>query len=359
MWLAFALAVAAETQVTGLQVVASGLAVVIGAEWRSGVMRALKQAGLAGLIVWASVWAVYLVLDPAMLSQMPLLVPRPYLDGIGYLAVHDTTESSAYIAGIAYTGGRWWYWPLSLVIKWPGAALLLLVAGVLGCLRLPLDLRRRGLAVVLPAALITGFTLTTPKDVGVRYLLTSPRPVGGAAASGLVAVLGSPDRGTAQTPGRNRRGRHARRGGRSALPVLPGSIAWTAWPFRPGYTMATDSNIDWGQGLYALRSWSASRDPWVAYFGPRGITIADILGARPLPGTAPTRVDGWVAASVTALNSANRSSLNWLRAWCPVGILDGTILVYHFSRPPTSTSAQGPPPPRPAPLCPGPWSSAR
>ncbi len=360
IWLGFALAVAAETQVTGLLVVGSGLAVVIGAEWRSGVMRALRRAALAGLIVWASVWAVYVVLDPAMLSQVPLLVPRPYLDGIGYLAGHDTTGSSGYIAGIAYAGGRWWYWPLSLVIKWPGAALVLLVAGVLGCLRLPSDLRRRaGLAVVLPATLITGFTLTTPKDVGVRYLLPALALWAAAAASGLVAVLGAPT------------GAWRKRLAGTAVAVMlgaavvstagsfPRSIAWTAWPFRPGYAMVTDSNLDWGQGLYALQSWSTSRDPWVAYFGPRGIATADILGARPLLGTAPTRVDGWVAASVTALNSANRSSLNWLRAWCPVGILAGTILVYHFSRPPASTSAQGRPPPRPAPLCPGPWSSAR
>ena len=359
MWLGFALAVAAETEVTGLLLVASGLAIVIGAEWRSGFMRALRQAALVGLIVWASIWAVYLVLDPAMLSQVPLLVPRPYLDGIGYLAGHDTTGSSAYIAGIAYTGGRWWYWPLSLVIKWPGTALVLLVAGVLGCLRLPSDLRwRAGLAVVLPAALITAFTLTTPKDVGVRYLLPALALWAAAAASGLVAVLGAAT------------GAWRKRLAGTAVAVMlgaavvstagsfPRSIAWTAWPFRPGYTMVTDSNIDWGQGLYALQSWSASKDPWVAYFGPRGITTADISGARPLLGTAPTRVDGWVAASVTALNSANRSSLSWLRAWCPVGILDGTILIYRFSRPPVSTSAQGPPP-RPARLCPGPWSSAR
>jgi len=359
MWLGFALAAAAETQVTGLLVVGSGLAVIVGAEWRSGVMRALRQAALAGLIVWASVWAVYLVLDPAMLSQLPLLVPRPYLDGIGYLSVHDTTGSSAYIAGIAYTGGRWWYWPLSLAIKWSAAALLLLVTGVLGCLRLPPDLRRRvGLAVVLPAALITGFTLTTPKDVGVRYLLPALALWAAAAASGLVAVLGTAT------------GAWRRRLAGTAVAVMlgaavvstagsfPRSIAWTAWPFRPGYAMVTDSNLDWGQGLYALWSWSAGRNPWLAYFGPRGISTADIPGARPLLGTAPARVDGWVAVSVTALNSANRSSLGWLRAWCPVGILDGTILVYHFSRPPVSTSGQEPPS-RPAPLCPGPWSSAR
>jgi hypothetical protein len=77
-----------------------------------------------------------------------------------------------------------------------------------------------------------------------------------------------------------------------------------------------------------------------------------------MPGAAPARLGGWVAASVTALNSANRFSLSWLRAWCPVAILDGTILIYHFSRPPVPISARRPPP-RPAPLCPGQWSSAR
>jgi len=122
--------------------------------------------------------------------------------------------------------------------------------------------------------------------------------------------------------------------------------------------VATDSNVDWGQGLYVLRTWSASRDPWVAYFGPRGITTADIPGARSLLGTTPAHLDGWVAVSVTALNSANRASLSWLRAWCPVGILDGTILIYRFSRPPVVIPAPRPPS-RPAALCPGQWSSAR
>jgi Dolichyl-phosphate-mannose-protein mannosyltransferase len=358
-WLGLALGAAAETQVTGLVVVASGLAVIIGAEWRSGVAGALRHAGLAGLVVWAAVWAVYIVLDPAMLVQVPLLVPRPYLDGIGYLAVHDTSGSAAYIAGIAYTGGRWWYWPLSLVIKWPGTALLLLAAGAIGCLRLQPDLRRRaGLAVALPAALIACFTLMLPKDVGARYLLPVLALWAAAAASGLVTMLRA-------APGAWRK----RLAGSTVAVLLgaavlstagsfPRSIAWTAWPFRPGYAMVTDSNVDWGQGLYVLRWWSANRDPWVAYFGPRGITTADIRGARPLLGAAPARVDGWAAVSVTALNSANRSSLGWLRAWCPVGILDATILVYHFSRPPVPTSARRPPP-RPAQLCPGQWSAAR
>ena len=360
-WLGLALAAAAETQVTGLLVVASGLVVVVAAEWRSGIARALAQAALAALIVWAAVWAVYLVLDPAMIGQLPLLAPRPYLDGIRYLSVHDTSGSAAYIAGIAYTGGRWWYWPLSLAFKWPEAGLLLLIAGAIGCRWLPRDLRRRaGVAVGVPAVLLTAFTLTMPKDDGLRYLLPVFALWAAAAGSGLVAAaraLRSAERGAGA-------GRIA--GAATAVLLVvalvtavgsfPDSIAWTAWPFRPNYTMVTDSNVDWGQGLYALRSWSASRDPWVDYFGPRGITTADIPGARPLLGTAPGHVSGWVAVSVTSLNSANRSALSWLRGWCPVAILDGSILIYHFRRAPAGSPA---PASRPAPLCPGQWSSAR
>jgi hypothetical protein len=297
------------------------------------------------------------VLDPAMVRQ--LLVPRPYLDGVRYLSVHDASGSAAYIAGIAYTGGRWWYWPVSLVIKWPVAGLLLLIAGAVGGAWLPQDSRRRtGIAVGLPAAALTGFTLAMPKDVGLRYLLPALALWSAAAGCGLVAAVGA-----ARVAGRKRLAGAvvAVLLGAAVLSTagsFPDSIAWTAWPFRPNYAVATDSNVDWGQGLYVLRTWSASRDPWVAYFGPRGITTADIPGARSLLGTAPARVDGWVAVSVTALNSANRASLSWLRAWCPVAILDGTILMYHFSRPPVATSAQRPPS-RPASLCPGQRSSAR
>ena len=138
---------------------------------------------------------------------------------------------------------------------------------------------------------------------------------------------------------------------------FPRSLAWTTWPFRPAYTAATDSNIDWGQGLYALSAWSASHHPWIMYFGPRGITPAAIPGARPLPGTAPAGVSGWVAVSVTALNSSNRAALAWLRGWCPVGVLDDSILLYHFRQPPAVSAAAVPA--QPPPLCPGPWSSRR
>jgi hypothetical protein len=130
---------------------------------------------------------------------------------------------------------------------------------------------------------------------------------------------------------------------------FPNSIAYTAAPFRPGYRVATDSNVDWGQDFTLLTTWSRGRHPYMAYFGPRGVTGADIAGSRPLVGVAPSRISGWVAASASDLTSADRDSLSWLRAYCPVGTLGGSILLYHFTVAPTAAAG----PPAPAPLCAG------
>ena len=136
-----------------------------------------------------------------------------------------------------------------------------------------------------------------PKDVGLRYLLPALALGGrrGLRARRGVAAGKARMRGRWEVTPAVRRGGHGRAlvlALASRAGPLPDSIAWTAWPFRPNYTVATDSNVDWGQGLYALRSWSASRDPWVGYFGPRGITTADIPGARPLLGAPPGHVSG-------------------------------------------------------------------
>jgi len=355
-WLGLALASAAASQASGLLAVAVGLAVIVMMRWRSGMRRVLTDAGLAALLTWGVVWAVYAVLDPAVLRQLPLLAPRSYLGGVAYLAAHDTVPAAGYIAGIAYTGGRWWFWPLSLVIKWPTAGLLLLVAGAIACRWLaPAALRQAVLALGIPAVVLTGFTIAMPRDIGLRYLLPV-MALWAAAAGALIPAAESLSRGP-------------RRLAEASLALLltlaalttagsfPGSLAWTAWPFRPAYAVVTDSNVDWGQGLYSLSSWSADHRPWVAYFGPRGIGTAAIPGARPLLGTPSAQVSGWVAVSVTALNSADRPSLAWLRGWCPVRVLAGTILLYHFSRPPGPS--RRPAPSRPAQLCPGTWSSAR
>ena len=357
VWVGLALAAVAGSQISGLLIVASSLAVIVGFQWRSGIRRALASAGLAGLVALVGLWASYVVLAPSVLWQSPSVLPRPYLDGAAYLASQDTVGAAGYVAGIAYTGGRWWFWPVSLVIKWPAVSLLLLVAGVIACGRLPRGVRGRlAGGVALPAVLLTVFTLMMPRDFGLRYLLPVIALWAAMAGALLPAI-------TAFRP-RPRYLARAAVAGLLALAILatawsfPRSLAWTTRPFRPAYTAVTDSNVDWGQGLYALSAWSARHHPLIMYFGPDGITTAAIPGARSWPATAPAGISGWVAVSVTALNSHSRSSLAWLRRWCPVGVLDDSILLYHFRRPPPPASPQAAPA-QPPPQCPGTWSSVR
>ena len=58
----------------------------------------------------------------------------------------------------------------------------------------------------------------------------------------------------------------------------------------------------------------------------------------------------WLAVSATALTAYFRPVLGWLRAYCPVGNLGGTILLYRFDEPP-DYDLRGPD--QPAASCPG------
>ena len=53
--------------------------------------------------------------------------------------------------------------------------------------------------------------------------------------------------------------------------------------------------------------------------------------------------------SATRLTSAAPERLSWLRAYCPVGTLGGSVLLYRFDAAPVD----GPGPTAPAPFCDG------
>jgi dolichyl-phosphate-mannose-protein mannosyltransferase len=339
--LGLATGAAVLTDVTGLILVAIAAIAVLGAGWRGSRRRALRQCALVLLETWASVWVLYAAFDPRVLLDLTVIAPAPYLHGIAYLARNDTVGAPGYLFGAAWTGGRWWYWPGALVAKTVPTTLLVLVAGPVVWRTLERTTRRQAaLVLAAPGLCLVAFTVLTPRDIGVRYLL----PV-----LALWLVAASPIVGVAR---RSAAGEWLLAGvvvisGVALVLSSPDSLSWVAPPFAPAYRSLTNSDVDWGQGLYRLADWSAGKDPHVAYFGPRGLAPEPIAGARPLLGTDPGRVRGWVAVSATDLTSQDFSQLAWLRAYCPVGQLGGSILLYRFERPPSSA----PGPARPAGLC--------
>jgi hypothetical protein len=294
------------------------------------------------LVTWASVWVVYSAFDPRIILDPTVILPAPYLSGIAYLAHHDTASGPGYLLGVSWTGGRWWYWPGALLVKTVPTTLLLLIVGPLGWIGLDRSVRRQATIVLAaPALSLSAFFLFTPRDIGLRYAL----PVIAlwlVAASSIVRLVDRRLIGVLAVTS------VVGAGAVAMVLSAPSSLAWVAPGFGPAYQVLTNADVDWGQGFYRLEEWSAGKDPWLAYFGPRGLGVGAIAGARRLVGAQPGRVLGWVAVSATDLTSAERTPLAWLRAYCPVGELGGSILVYHFLRPPLALAG----PSRPADFCP-------
>jgi len=350
LWLGAASGAAVSAQTTGLLLAAVAFGVVMVAAWRAGRRgwRLWQQPLLVTLVAWLLVWVIYIALDPSVVLHSWFLVPRPYLDGLKYLASNDTGSSPGFLLGVSWTGANVWFWPATLLVKLSTPVFVLLVAGPLVLITLVRSgrvdrttWRQTLVAVILPALVLFAFELPGPRTLGVRYLLPSIS-LWTVAASPLALVIGRRLMALALA---------AVLASAAAITVAsyPHSISYTAAPFRPGYRVATDSNVDWGQDFSLLAAWSRGRHPYVAYFGPRGITASSIAGARPLVGVAPGRISGWVAASASDLTSADRGSLAWLRAYCPVGTLGGSILLYRFTVAPTAVAG----PSTPAPTCEG------
>ena len=80
----------------------------------------------------------------------------------------------------------------------------------------------------------------------------------------------------------------------STLAAQPTSLAWTPPPFSDGYRFVSDSSIDYGQALRAVRR-SHETDPFVAVslVTPRGLGRPP--GTRPVVGADPADLVGRIA----------------------------------------------------------------
>jgi hypothetical protein len=339
------------TRHTGLVLLATAAVVVVAAGWRAGWRLALRWAAVLLLVAWASVWVAVRAADPTPVAGAPrdrmegivgaarhdsvaariaLAVPWPleYRAGFGYLFL-TSDPRPAYLFGHMWEGSEPWFFPGSLLIKVPLGALVVLLAGPFLWQRVPRERRRLALlAVVTPGAVAFVALLLQPLNLGLRYAFPSLALWIVAASPAALAVQGT-----------------ARAVAAGALAVsqvaalaaaVPHSLAWTPPPFQPGYRYASDSNIDYGQDLFRLRDWVRDKDrPYVAVIAPRG--LGELDGTRPLRGADPATITGWVAAGVTPLTVTDRDELSWLRAYCPVGDIGGSILLYRFDEPPDPT----------------------
>jgi hypothetical protein len=349
------LGAALATRHSAVVLVPVAVGFVVAHRWED--RRALARSlALVLLVPVLFVWLLHRTLDPVPVGGAPgerfeaivasakaqgpverlvLAVPMPieWQAGFGYLAITSDARP-AYLLGSSWEGGRPWFFPVSAAVKLPATASLAIVAGIL---LVAIRHRQHPLfgPLAVTAAVLSLFLVVQPLNLGLR--LAVPVLALAMVATASLAILRRTGVGMA---------------GLAVLAVTqlaatvdahPTSLAWTPPPFTDGYRAIGDSSIDFGQALFTLREEHAER-PFVAtsVVSPRGLSAPE--GTVAVESATPEQLVGRVAVGVTALTSVSATELAWLRAYCPVEVLDDAILVYEFDAPPDM--APGPSTPR-------------
>lgn len=282
--------------------------------------------------------------ETAMSLLQHHFLPDAFVTGV-YWAYSESQFRYAYLLGDVYGTGKWYYFPIAVVVKTPLATLIGVGAAVVALVawgRVRTWSRDRWMLICLGVApLVFGYaTIRSHMNIGVRhffpvcvYLFL----VGGVVAGRLYArypkVL------------------------RPALAVLALGLAaesFAAFPnyipffnvaaggYRGGIHILGDSNLDWGQDLPLVAAWQQDhpdRTLHLAYFGTADPAFygirADLLlkdNGLELP-DRPLPTSGVIAVSATTLQGiwvpqGRANPFAPLLKMQPAAILGGSIYVY-------------------------------
>jgi hypothetical protein len=283
-----------------------------------------------------------------------------YMAGVLHVVKRTAANNRVFFLGRVRPRATPLYFPLLYLLKEP-LAFWLLVAGVVTAAgvtlrprldRALLDRHFEEIAIALWVALYGFMCVRTGLNLGIRHLL----PIYPAVAlliAGLLAAIG-PRLSSAVRP-------WARR----AVVLLAVAHLTTTLSAHPSYLAfyntlaggpdggryyAVDSALDWGQDLFRLSDWV--REKGIAkievdYFGGglvsqalgdrgvvrRGFLSPETFGVSEETFRAENRTDGWIAVSVTSLETVlggDRPSLyHWLVRRRPEAVIGHSILVWH------------------------------
>jgi hypothetical protein len=265
---------------------------------------------------------------------------------------HAATGNLAYLLGETYQGGRWYYFPVAFLLKTPLPALVLLGLALLVALRSRRRWWRELVLISLPLAYFI-ISMVNQINIGYRHLL----PILPFLYL-FIARLAGPD----VRFGRSKRSKAINAGAIIVVVLLLWQVAGTlrVWPFhitffnevaggpRNGYRYLADSNVDWGQGLKALRtyledqSWPDVQLSSYVFFirpelyGIRATPLPPLAGVPPVfprrfnpaPGTYVIS-----ASTLRGLKLVEAEMYDWFAQREPDDVVANSMLVYQVSEP--------------------------
>ena len=318
---------------------------------------ALAALSLAGLVVWG---AYFFHVGKAVLHDGQLVISYPHsrttihVGGLGLdlsvplpapeffagfheVLVHNRLGHPSFFLGrVSYGAASRWYFPVAIALKWPTITLSLALAGIVLVLVSAKLRLRPGTGIDLAiyggfGALALLLALWSRLAIGDRHVLTLyPFLLIFAAACWQWAA------GLEREKARTAVGVLVLLAALNAADVMryaPGYLSYfnVFVPAERSRELLTDSSLDWGQGLLALRQYQQEHPNvplHLAYFGsvdPR------LYGIQAVPLRSGERVTGTVVVSATMLSGQyliDPDSYHWLLQFKPVAVLDHCLFVF-------------------------------
>jgi 4-amino-4-deoxy-L-arabinose transferase-like glycosyltransferase len=260
--------------------------------------------------------------------DLTLTLPAPeYFAAFGSVAQHSVKGQWSFLMGHVRTRGGWRvYFPVVAALKWPVTtwAVVALTLVLFATRTIPWA-TEVGVMMMFPLVFF-GLATLSNLDIGDRYILPvypfllvfcaaswnagkRLRAIGPLLVSILVLHAGD------------------------ALRYAPDYLSYFTPFVRPdrSYELLTDSNLDWGQGLLALRAYERSHPDEkisVAYFG--GVDPRE-YGIRAQPLRERDRPAGTVVVSATHLSGQyldDPNAYHWLLQFPRSTILNHTLHVF-------------------------------
>lgn len=253
------------------------------------------------------------------------------LTGVMNMIQNSRHGYPSYLLGEYYIGGRAAFFPAVMALKWPPVALLLAVAaGALALLRRLALPRGVGLMLLFPA-LYLALAMASNMNFGDRHILP------------LYPFLLLLAAGAWQWAGRKRMFAI----GVVALVALSTADGVRYAPdylsyFNPlvrseaSWQLLADSNVDWGQGLVALREYERAHPEETIHLAYLGSTHPSAYGLRAQRFSEDERPTGTVVVSAAMLNGYQldrHDAFRWVLAHPRKAILNDTLHVFEVPSP--------------------------
>lgn len=261
--------------------------------------------------------------------QRPITIFLPaceWMTGLGQVIVHNMEGHRSFFLGWYSTQGFKTYFPAAMLLKWPIVVLALALIGILFAAQRRFPARRELLLMSIFPAIYFVFAVFSHINIGVRHVL----PIYPFLL--LYAALAW------DTLRRNKRATLVLLG---LLVFQAADIARYAPDYLSYFTIAvpqdktwqylSDSNTDWGQGMYALRNYQREHPKENLYVAYVGEVDPEFYGIRYTKLEEGDRPSGTVVVSATHLSGEllqDHHAFRWLLAYPRKTILNHTLYVF-------------------------------